>query len=129
MRNFINDYNAVSSYHSQFICVPMLVVDATRSGIVIEYLAAKGQEIVRPAYYDITLNGKSVRDSESSEMLDIIFATRSYDIGSYYKIGSFGSEINQMFVTRNSLTVIYETYKATGEAAVRKLNSAFANLG
>ena len=119
----------VSSYHSQFICVPMLVPDATRSGIVIEYLAAKGQEIVRPAYYDITLNGKSVRDSESSEMLDIIFATRSYDIGSYYKIGSFGSEINQMFVTRNSLTVIYETYKATGEAAVRKLNSAFAKLG
>ena len=96
---------------------------------MLEYLAAKGQEIVRPAYYDITLNGKSVRDSESSAMLDIIFASRVYDIGAYYKIGGYNSDLGGMFVSRNSLTVIYETHKNTAEASLEKLNATFAKLG
>ena len=100
--------------------------DPTRSGIVLEYLAAKGQEIVRPAYYDIALNGKSVRDEESSAMLDIIFASRVYDIGAYYKIGTYNSELGGMFVSRNNLTNIYETYKLKAEDTINGLNSVFS---
>lgn len=120
--------HSVSAYHSQFICVPLMSKNPTRSGLVLEYLAAKGQEIVRPAYYDITLNGKSVRDSESSDMLDIIFASRVYDIGAYYKIGNYNSALGGMFVSRNSLTVIYETTKPQAETYIEKVNGIFSTL-
>ena len=121
--------HSVSAYHSQFICIPLMAKNVTKSGIVLEYLAAKGQEIVRPAYYDITLNGKSVRDEESSEMLDIIFASRVYDIGAYYKIGTYNTQLGAMFVSRDSLTVIYETYRNQAETYINQVNGIFARLG
>ncbi len=120
--------HSVSPYHGQFVCVPLMSKDATRSSLVLEYLAAKGQEIVRPAYYDITLNGKSVRDGESSAMLDIIFASRVYDIGAYYKIGTYNSLLGGMFVSRDSLTVIYETYKPQAETYIERVNGIFSGL-
>ena len=120
--------HSVSAYHSQFVCIPVMAKNFTRSGIVLEYLAAKGQEIVRPAYYDITLNGKSVRDEDSSDMLDIIFASRVYDIGAYYKIGTYNSELGSMFVSRDSLTVIYETYRSQAETYVEQINGIFSKL-
>ena len=40
-----------------------------------------------PAYYDITLQGKAVRDEESADMLDIIFASRIFDLGNMYQLG------------------------------------------
>lgn len=120
--------HSVSAYHSQFICVPLMAGNVTRSGIVLEYLAAKGQEIIRPAYYDITLNGKSVRDSESSAMLDIIFASRVYDVGAYYKIGTYNSLLGGMFVSRDSLTVIYERNKPAADAFIENVNDIFEKL-
>lgn len=118
----------VSAYHSQFVCVPLMSKDASRSGLVLEYLAAKGNEILKPAYYDITLNGRSVRDSESSDMLDIIFASRVYDIGGYYKIGGYNSLLGGMFVSRNSLTVLYETNKPAAENFLKNVNTIFSNI-
>ncbi len=118
----------VSAYHGNFICVPLLSKNCQRAALVLEYLAIKGQEILRPAYYDITLEGKSVRDAESAEMLDIIFATRSFDLGSYYKVGEVNSQIGKMTITRQTITNIDAQYSLKAEQAVKTLNEAFARL-
>ena len=123
------DYgHGVSPYHSQFICVPLIVNDLTRSGLVLEYLAAKGQEIVRPAYYDVTLEGKSIRDMESAAMLDIIFASRVFDIGAYFDIGGTKTEIGRMFVTRKNITNIDASLGQAAKNAITKLNDAYSKL-
>ena len=36
---------------------------------------------VIPAYYEKVLKGKIARDDESSDMLDIIYSSRVYDLG------------------------------------------------
>ena len=43
-----------------------------------ETLAWASQDTIVPAFYDVTLNGKVIRDTESGPMLDIIFDTLSY---------------------------------------------------
>lgn len=58
--------------------VPKTASDPERTGYVLEMLAWKSQDTVVPAYYDVTLNGKIARDTESGPMLDIIFNTLSY---------------------------------------------------
>ncbi len=58
--------------------VPMTASDPERTGYVLEMLAWKSQDTVVPAYYEVTLNGKIARDTESSPMLDIVFNTLSY---------------------------------------------------
>ena len=50
-------------------------------GIVTEALAAQGHKYVRPALYEVTLQGKLARDKESQDMLDLIFDTMSVDFG------------------------------------------------
>ena len=58
--------------------IPKTASDPERTGYVLETLAWASQDTVVPAYYEVTLNGKIARDTESSPMLDIVFNTLSY---------------------------------------------------
>lgn len=121
------DYgHMVSAFHSQFVCVPESAKDFDRSGAVLELLAWQGQELLTPAYYEQTLVGKSVRDEESVEMLDIIFATHVYDIGAYYDIGTYRTQLGRLFVSRAAISSMYETYKSQAEAKIAQINEVFA---
>ena len=123
------DYgHGVSPYHSQFVCVPLMTANPARSGLVLEYLAATGKTVLRPAYYDITLEGKSIRDVESAAMLDIIIASRVYDIGAYYDIGTVKTEIGRMFTSRRNITNIDASYGLAAKNAVETLNKQYKSL-
>jgi hypothetical protein len=76
------DYRCTVNFHvSTCITIPITDGDPERTGVFLEALGCKSKYTLQPAYYDIALNGKYVRDEESSDMLDIIFANRVYDIG------------------------------------------------
>ena len=61
--------------------VPVTVTDKARTSAVIEALASISATTLEPAYYDIVLKSQAARDNDSSEMLDIIFANRVFDLG------------------------------------------------
>ncbi len=63
------------------LCIPITAPDLERTGIVTEAMAAETWKYVIPAYYDVALGTKYVRDEESAEMLDIIFDGVVYDFG------------------------------------------------
>jgi hypothetical protein len=82
------DYaHLVSAYQSQFFCVPYYIEDPERTGIISETLAWASMNYLTPAYYEKTLVGTYVRDEESGEMLDLIFASRSFDMGPIFSWG------------------------------------------
>ena len=120
------DYgHLVSGFHTQFFCIP-LTSDPVRSSAVAELLAYYGKVYLTPAYYEKTLCGKYIRDAESSEMLDIIFASHVFDVGIYYDIGGYFNEIGAHFETRKSLSTIYESYRPVAESKIQKINESFA---
>ena len=53
--------------------------DHDLTGRLLEDMAWKSSETVRPAYYDRTLQGKISRDDDSGEMLDIIYSGLNID--------------------------------------------------
>ncbi len=65
------------------LCIPMTASadDLERIGLVTEAMAAYTYKYTIPAYYDVTLGTKYIRDMESREMLDIIFDSVTYDFG------------------------------------------------
>jgi hypothetical protein len=71
-----------------FSAVPKTTPDMECTGMILEAMAAKSMELLRPAYYDIALNGKFLRDEESVEMMDIIISERVYDLGLAFNFGS-----------------------------------------
>ena len=58
-------------------------------------MAAMADEIIVPAVYEVTLNGKVSRDDVSSKMLDIIFDNPSYDFITAFDFGGSGTELRK----------------------------------
>ncbi|MBQ5792076.1 MAG: hypothetical protein IIW19_05135 [Clostridia bacterium] len=82
-----NYYHTVSPGNSSYLMIPYGVSNPDELGLVIEALAMRSQEMVTPEFYEMQLKGRDTRDDESADMLDIIFATRSFDLGPIYNWG------------------------------------------
>ena len=118
--------NLVSPWHSEFLCVPVLNNDLSRTGIVLEELAYQGKQLMTPAYYEKTLVGQYTRDEESAEMLDIIFDNLVFDVGAYYNIGTYKDQLGAIVRTGSSLATIYETYRPIADTKIAQINEFFA---
>lgn len=73
--------DTVSVHTSSLLSVPATVSNPDRTGILLEALAAESKYTLQEAYYDVALKTKFTRDDESSEMLDLIFANRVFELG------------------------------------------------
>jgi len=61
-----------------FMVVPSTAKDLERTGVMMEALARESMGLIDTAYYDTVLMGKTSRDEESVEMLELIFSTLDY---------------------------------------------------
>ena len=77
------------------VAVPLNCRDTDKVGLVMETMAAMADEIIVPAVYEVTLNGKVSRDDVSSKMLDIIFDNPSYDFITAFDFGGSGTELRK----------------------------------
>jgi len=71
--------------------IPITVGDSERSGVFMDAFTAISVEVIMPAYYKISLEGKFTRDEDSIEMLDIIRDGRIFDLAVLYNWGGFYS--------------------------------------
>ena len=58
-------------------------------GTMLEVLAAESVSTVSTAFYDVCLQGKSVRDVESAEILNILFDNKVFDYALIHDMNSF----------------------------------------
>ena len=77
---------AQESYYSRveggdFAMIPVTNKKLEMTGVILEALSSESMKTVIPAYYEKVLKGKIARDDESSDMLDIIYSSRVYDLG------------------------------------------------
>lgn len=118
----------VAATYSVMNCVEVLCPDPEFTGYMMEAIAYESQKTVTPAYYEQTLIGRYVRDDESVECLDIIFHTRSFDVGVYYRIGDFtGKLTNMMINSNNNFVTFYEAGKTAAQVTVDEINAKFAS--
>ena len=117
-----NYYSAVNPYTGVLLGVPKNADNLERISIILEALAAESKYTLQPAYYDIVLQRKYVRDDESSEMLDIIFNSRTYDIGSVYSFGSVFTDFIALCNQSNrNVTSFYEKKSGPMGRAIDKV--------
>ena len=121
------EYNSMVSIGcANSIAIPT-TADAERCGAVIEALSAESYYTLTPAYYDIVLKTKNARDDASSEMLDIIFANRIFDIAYMYDWGGIIESINGLKTDGKISSTIDSKLKAA-EKALEKTLTAYAEL-
>ncbi len=60
--------------------VPVTNRNPENAGALLESMASFGYNNIVPEYYEVALKRRDSRDSESQDMLDLIFASRRYDL-------------------------------------------------
>jgi hypothetical protein len=78
------------------MCVPKTCEDTERLSIIIEAWAAESHYTLLPAYYEKCMTTRYVKDAVTPEILDMIFASRCYDLGLYYGWGTLASRFSCM---------------------------------
>lgn len=122
------DYRHMVSIHvTGFLTVPLCADDPERTGIILEALAAESRYTLIPAYYDIMLTQKYVRDDDSADMLDIVFSSRVYDAGDIFGFGGLGDTILRI-VSKNrnapaDLASLYAKKEAAVASAIEKFTA------
>jgi predicted small secreted protein len=86
-------YHSVSYHQTSSLAIPTTAKNPEDLGLIIEALGALSKEKVTPEYYDRTLKLQATRDDESGRMLDIIFASRVFDLGAIYNWGGVCAQI------------------------------------
>ncbi len=115
------NYIAYYSPAANGVSIPKTCSDVDRAGTVIELLSAYGYQMVRPAYYDVVLNGKTIRDDESAAMLDIIFDKIESEMSYLYKWGGY----NDVFMNGLSGTTDMMSALAAKQAATQAAIDSF----
>ena len=80
-------YHTVSVWNASLMIVPITVTEYEKIGYILEVLAAKSTDTLTPAFYDVQLTNKLIRDNESKEMIDIMLASASFDLGASCSFG------------------------------------------
>jgi len=122
-RSLVNPYTGV------MMGVPKSAGDLERTSVLLEALSAESKYTLQPAYYDIVLSRKFVRDEESEGMLDIIFNTQIYDIGGVYSFGGVFSDFCDL-ASKESREIIsyYDKKSSSMEKAIQKVVDQFENM-
>ena len=86
------------SYYSYcwpcFVCVPTTITDPELTGACLEQYCYNSTEL-QTAYNEVLIRGKSTRDVESLEMLDLVNSVKVCDIGASYL--GFDSSFHKIF--------------------------------
>jgi len=121
--------NYITSLRDTFVgfCIPADNADPEFTGTIMEALCVSGSQYVIPAYYDVVLKGKTARDDESSEMLDIIKETLKVDFIFAYGnvLGDIGNTFANAYNKQVALSTVWAAQKGSAEAKLAALLENF----
>lgn len=114
-------------YHGvSLFVIPVMNKRTDFTGFVLEALAAESYKTVTPAYYEQTLKRKSQRDSDSMDMLDVVFRNRLWDLGYYARFGGLDdSFIAQIKKGTGSFAKWYKSASKAANKAIEKYVKAY----
>lgn len=119
--------------------IPRSASNLELSALVMEAMAFLGDEMIRPAIYDITLQGKVAQDEQSARMLELVYSDIYFDLNHCFDFGDstallrsyiVGDDANSLIANRGFMSSYTTIKKIAGFemeefiATINKLTSA-----
>ena len=104
--------------------------DPEMAGVIINALTATSSTTLKPAYYDVALNYKLLRDEDSIEMVELKLKNRAYNLAIIYGWGNMAEEFRKAVFSptgENPMTV-YEKLADKTQTAIDKMIDAFKDI-
>lgn len=99
------------------IGVPVNTPDVDMAGTVLEALAYYSYEYVRPAFFDVVLENKAVRDADSYEMITLMHENKTWDFGfNFDTTGNCYNMLTNVVIGKKSTD--FASYYASVEASI-----------
>ncbi len=116
-------YITTAAMQGYVIAIPVNCSNLDSTGMILEALAAESTNTVAQALYDVCLDGKSVRDEESADMIDIIFDNKVFDIAYMWTLGDFGTVIfENVNAGKTDVSSVIAAKKSMLDADIKELN-------
>ena len=142
LRNMEDDYGMIpipkydeaqQEYYSWMgIAAPSVMIPKSnenpeRTGLVLDALSAVSSTVLMDGFYEVTVLRKASRDDESTEMLELMRKSRTFDLASVYNWGNLFNSYRDNIYMRNSesLMTIYERLENASKAAIETTMSTF----
>ncbi len=117
-------YSAVNDI-AACIAIPITNSNLERTSVIIEALAAESHNTLLPAYYETAIKSKYTRDTVSTDMLDLILDSVSYDLGIYYNWGSLAGKFCYLVYNGGEgFASMYASNEAVAQAEIDKFMEA-----
>ncbi|MCL2159527.1 MAG: extracellular solute-binding protein [Oscillospiraceae bacterium] len=105
-----------------YTVIPITCTDTERAANILQAMGYYSQKYVTPAYYDVTVTNKLIRDDGSAEMLDIIMKNRVFDLSYLYNWGDINGMLGTISSSGKSDTFLSQFEKNEGkiDTAIQK---------
>ena len=87
------NYVSGIAFSAGLMIIPVTNGALELTGTVVENMAALSRRDLIPAYYEINLMGKQLRDDDSEKMLDIMTGSIQYDLALIYNWGNIVDDL------------------------------------
>ena len=122
----IESYGALAHDSAQLVSVVVSCKNVDMVSAVLEALAAENYRTVTPAYYEIALKTKYVRDDISGQIIDLIHDSSTTDFA-YVFNNSLGKVGHTMRSLMSSRTNNFTSFWKANERVVQKRMEALLN--
>jgi hypothetical protein len=99
-------YNRVSTVYATCVAIPKNVRDPEMSAIITDALMQASTKTTKYAYFQTIMQDRKVQDTESEDMLQLIFDSRVYDLASIYHWGGSNElDLNSISGFMNAIAI------------------------
>ena len=122
-------YYSYTGYTIPITMVPANCPDPERTGKIIEAFCTASYDDVTLDMYEIVTKVRNVRDSESSEMIQLIIRTKHFDPAHWYDIAGYGSFTRTIIANgTNNAATLSKTYNNAAKKALETIVKEYAKL-
>ena len=106
--------------------IPRDVTDPNEDAMIVEALASESYHSLMPAYYEVVLKTRFVKDADTSRMIDIMYNTTTFDLGQSFNssikyIDSFSTMVTTKRPAPVTMSNAYKTCKKNLESLITKI--------
>ncbi len=121
------NYYAGTDENSTAMFIPVTIPDQEIEGIILEYMTWKSHHTVFPAFYEVTIKGKRMRDERDEFACNIVKDSMKYELADVMNFG-ISSMLWDSFQSNNYAST-YEKKVKSIERAIEKASKSFADIG
>ena len=113
------EYYSAVNQAATAMCIPITTPDTARISAIIEAWACESHYTLLPAYYEQCMQSRYAKDTVTPEALDMIFESRSYDLGIDYSWGNLMNRFTSLtYNGQTDFASMFEEYSGTAQDAL-----------